>query len=54
MNKPMVRNILWRVTIVFISQKLGGRGGLFRANVRCPEGKNNMQSKLGCLFWSVV
>ena len=25
------KNILWRVTIIFISQIMGERGGLFRA-----------------------
>ena len=33
LKQPMAKNILWRVTIFFISQRMGERGGLFRAKV---------------------
>ena len=31
LNQPMAQNILWRLTILFISQIMGNIGGLFRA-----------------------
>ena len=43
-----------RVTILFISKRMGEIGGLKRAKVRCPEGKNVLQSKLGRIFWWVM
>ena len=45
LNKPMAKNILWNVTILFIYQRTGERGGLFRAKVRLTEGKNILQRK---------
>ena len=54
LNQPMEQNILWRVTILFIFQRMGGRRGLLREKVRWPEGKNILQRKLGNLFlWGV-
>ena len=40
----MVQNILWKVTILFIYQRMGDRGGLFRAKRRQPEVKNIIPS----------
>ena len=37
--QPMTKEILWRVTIFFISHRMDGRGGLFRAKGRWLEGK---------------
>ena len=34
LKQPMVKKILWRVTILFISKIMGERGGLFRAKGR--------------------
>ena len=33
LKQQMEKNILWRVTIIFISQIIGERGGLLRAKV---------------------
>ena len=34
LKQPTTKNILWRVTILFISQRKGERGGLFRSKGR--------------------
>ena len=34
LKQPTEKNILWRVTIFFISQRMGDRDGLFIAKVR--------------------
>ena len=39
------KNILWRVTVLFISQRMGDRDELFTAKGRLPEGKNTLQRK---------
>ena len=54
LKQPTTKNILWRVTILFICQIMGERGGLFRAKVRLPEGKKILQSKRGIIFWRVI
>ena len=45
LKQPMAKNILCRVTIFFICQKMGERGGVFRAKEILPEGGNILQSK---------
>ena len=47
----MEKNIIWRVTTLFIYHRMGERGGLFRTKGRWPEGKNSLQMKVYCLFW---
>ena len=39
LEQPMEKNILWRVTILFIYQKMVEKGGLFSSRRRLPEGK---------------
>ena len=51
LKQPMVKDILCRVTILFISHILSDRGGLFRAKGRLSEVKNTLQRKLGRIFW---
>ena len=50
LKHPMARNILWRVTILFIYQRISDRGGLSRSKGIWPEGKNILQRKLGHIF----
>ena len=34
LKQPMAKKIMWRVTMLFISHRMGDRGGLFRAKGR--------------------
>ena len=44
------KKVIWRVTILFISQRMDKIGGLFRAKLRGPEIIKSFQKKLGQLF----
>ena len=45
LKQPVSKKILWKVTILFIYQRMGERGGLLRPKERLQEGKNILQSK---------
>ena len=51
LTQPMAKEILWRVTIFFISHRKYESGGLFKSKLRLIEGKNILQRKLGHIFW---
>ena len=48
--QPMAKEILWRVTIFFISQRIDERGGLFRAKRRWSEGNISCKGNEGVYF----
>ena len=51
LKRPMAKNILWRVTIFYISQIMGERGRFFIEKLILPEGKEILHRKWGRIFW---
>ena len=54
LKQPMSKNIMWRVRKLFIYQRMGKRGCLFRTKGIFPEGKNILQRNWGRIFWWVM
>ena len=54
LTQPMEKEMFWRVTILFIYQRMDERGGLSRTTQRWTERKNILQSKWGRIFWWVI
>ena len=50
LKEPITKKILWRVTILCISQRMSERGGLFIAKLIWTEGGGIFQRKLGSIF----